>query len=151
MKKTLLLSTLLCCTLFIFAQERPHGIQTRATGKSGNKNDPNPDSWKPGTILFNDGKDNLELDTSLFTIGGFTSLRAEAISTKPTEFKFKQDKFVIQTLNDFKLDYYVKRTFQAGIAGFTLYLYSGNLIIYKRDYTITFDGKLMHTVMLKGK
>ena len=148
MKKLLLLPVMICCALLTFSQVKEQKIQTHATGKSGN-NQADPDSWQPGTLAFNDARGNLELDTSLFTNGGFDSLRVQVTSSKPTEFKFKRDKFYITTLNDFRLDYFVKRTFQAGVATLTLYLYSGSLIIYKRDYSITFDGRLNPTLIIK--
>jgi len=148
MKTRFLIPFMLCCTLSVFAQVKQHRLQTKPTGKSGN-NQADPDSWQPGTLAFNDARGNLELDTSLFTNGGFDSLRVQVTSSKPTEFKFKRDKFYITTLNDFRLDYFVKRTFQAGVATLTLYLYSGSLIIYKRDYSITFDGRLNPTLIIK--
>jgi hypothetical protein len=147
MKKLILLTCTLCLVQFIFSQSNSGApVSTgqrnaeRGTRTKGNVNSAtNGDSWKDGTIAYDDAKGQLSLDTTFLSKG---PLQVVVISSKPDDFKFRRDKFEITSTRDFKLDYSVKRNFQAGHATMTLYMYSGKLIVFKKEYSVMFDGKL---------
>jgi len=140
-----------CCIHLIFAQSKevqkpksPGAVNTNSKVVLGPV-DSNPMAWLPGSIELSSRK-NPEFNKNL---NDFKSLRCEVVSSKPTMFKFKKDKFEINTPVELRLDYFVKRDFAGGKANFTVYLYSDKLIVFKREYLLMFDGKL-HAKLIMG-
>jgi hypothetical protein len=145
MKKLILLALPLCLLQLVYSQQSPGSVKPKSTNPKGSHTvtDPNQAtngaSWKDGTLAYNDAKGELNLDTTFLSKG---PLQVVVTSSKPDDFKFRRDKFEISSTSDFKLDYSVKRSFQAGHVTMTLYMYSGRLIVFKKEYSVMFDGKL---------
>jgi len=159
MQKFIFLFLTLCFAISLFSQSNANGpVSTgqknaaRGTKTKTNKNSPtNGASWKSGLLnfnSFNDATDKLSFDTTFIARG---PLQVVLTSDKPTQFKFNRDKFEITSFQNFNISYAVKREFEAGNANFTLYLYSGKLIVFKRVYSITFDGSLHPVVIPQSK
>lgn len=137
MKKMFFLSALLCYNLLIFSQ-------------GYNKKAPEAEKWISGFLSINNGAaQNLPLDTTLLD-AGFKSLHAVTVCDNTNNFKFERNDVEIAVINDFTLPYEVKQGFVGRQASFTLYLYSGKMMLYKKNYTVMFDGTRNPKVLVQN-